>query len=262
MRAIIVEDSRLARLELKALLKLHPEVEIIDEAKNIDIAHEKIEALNPDLIFLDINMPNGNGFELLERLVECPFVIFTTAYSDFAIKGFEVNALDYLVKPIHPKRLAGSIEKLKQRILETTESNEKKQNEEAPNNASHSPNIAPKRNATELPLPIDHKIFVKDGEKCWLIDVAKIRYFESCGNYAKIYFETHSPMIYKSLNLIEQRLNPNIFIRTNRQFIVNTHFIRAIETRGNNGLVLTMDDAKDIDVSRRHTNTFKHLLSL
>jgi two-component system LytT family response regulator len=255
LRAIIVEDSRLARLELKALLKLHPEVEIIDEAKNIEIAQEKIEALKPDLIFLDINMPNGNGFELLERLIECPFVIFTTAYGEFALKAFEVNALDYLVKPIHPKRLAASIEKLNQRILEATQ-NPLNQND------NENSNTAIAKSEVELPLSIDHKIFVKDGEQCWLIDVAKIRYFESCGNYAKIYFETHKPMIYKSLNLIEQRLNPNVFIRTNRQFIVNTHFIRAIETSGNSGLVLTMEDGKEIDVSRRHTNTFKHLLSL
>ena len=255
MRAIIVEDSRLARLELRELLKLHPEIEIIDEAKNIEIAQEKIESLQPDLIFLDINMPNGSGFELLERLIECPFVIFTTAYGEFALKAFEVNALDYLVKPIHPQRLANAVEKLKLRILETTQSNPNTQNRESTNKLTD-------KNQTELPVPIEHKIFVKDGEQCWLIDVAKIRYFESCGNYAKIYFETHKPMIYKSLNLIEQRLNPNIFIRTNRQFIVNTHFIRAIETSGNSGLVLTMEDGKDIDVSRRHTNTFKHLLSL
>jgi len=255
LRAIIVEDSRLARLELKALLKLHPEVEIIDEAKNIEIAQEKIEALKPDLIFLDINMPNGSGFELLERLEQCPYVIFTTAYSEFALKAFDVNALDYLVKPIHPKRLAGSIEKLNQRIIEATQSHVNQQN-------SENVNVGLAKSEVESPLPIEHKIFVKDGEQCWLIDVAKIRYFESCGNYAKIYFETHKPMIYKSLNLIEQRLNPNVFIRTNRQFIVNTHFIRAIETSGNSGLVLTMDDGKEIDVSRRHTNTFKHLLSL
>ena len=254
MRAIIVEDSRLARLELRELLKLHPEVEIIDEAKNIEIAQEKIESLQPDLIFLDINMPNGSGFELLERLIECPFVIFTTAYSEFALQAFEVSALDYLVKPIHPQRLANSIEKLKQRILETTPSVQETKNKNIDG--------LEEDNQATLPLPIDHKIFVKDGEQCWLIDVAKIRYFESCGNYAKIYFETHKPMIYKSLNLIEQRLNPNIFIRTNRQFIVNIHFIKAIETSGNSGLVLTMEDGKDIDVSRRHTNTFKHLLSL
>ena len=255
MRTIIVEDSRLARLELRALLKLHPDVEIIDEAKNIEIAQEKIESLQPDLIFLDINMPNGSGFELLERLIQCPFVIFTTAYSEFALKAFEVNALDYLVKPIHPQRLANSIEKLKLRMLETTQSNHDTKNNQTTNNLIE-------KNEANLPLPIDHKIFVKEGGQCWLIDVAKIRYFESCGNYAIIYFETHKPMIYKSLNLIEQRLNPNIFIRTNRQFIVNIHFIKAIETSGNSGLVLTMEDGKDIDVSRRHTNTFKHLLSL
>jgi two-component system LytT family response regulator len=111
-------------------------------------------------------------------------------------------------------------------------------------------------------LATDHKIFVKDGEQSWLVDVAKIRYFESCDNYARIYFETHSPMIYKSLNLVEQRLNPDVFIRTSRQFIVNTPFIRAIESSGNSALVLTMDAAKEFDVSRRHTNIFTHLLSL
>ncbi|NQZ07583.1 MAG: response regulator transcription factor [Algicola sp.] len=237
MKAIIVEDSRLARLELQELLKCHPEIEVVGEAKNITIAQQKIEALAPELIFLDINMPGGDGFELLERLDSCPEVIFTTAYDEYAIKAFEFNALDYLLKPVNPKRLAQALTKLA---------------EKQPNASINTPNDA----------PIDHKIFVKDGERCYLIDVDKIRYFESSGNYARIHFGKNKPMLYKSLNKIEPRLQPKVFVRTNRQYIVNINYISAIETSGISGLLLTMDDGREIDVSRRHTSLFKQLLSI
>ncbi|TQV87064.1 LytR/AlgR family response regulator transcription factor [Aliikangiella coralliicola] len=233
MKAVIVEDSRLARKELLQLLKLHPEIEIVGEASSVESGIDKIESLKPALIFLDINLPDGNGFDLLEKLETCPKVIFTTAYDEYAIQAFEFNALDYLLKPINPKRLQQALSKcfIESEITEdeTTE--------------------------------IDHKIFVKDGERCWLIDIEKIRYFESCGNYARIYFEQNKPMIYKSLSKIEKRLKEKVFIRTNRQYIVNVNFIENIEPSGANGLFLTMTDGKEIEVSRRHTSNFKQLLS-
>src|SRR5210317_1229816 len=112
MRAIIVDDERLARKELNNLLKDHHEIEIVGEAVNVDDAYQKVNELNPDLLFLDIQMPGKTGFELLEMLEAVPKVIFTTAYDEYALKAFEVNALDYLLKPIQPERLAESIKKL------------------------------------------------------------------------------------------------------------------------------------------------------
>ncbi|WP_395373660.1 LytR/AlgR family response regulator transcription factor [Marinicella sp. W31] len=231
MRAIIVEDSRLARLELQQLLKAHPDVEIVAEAKDVRSAQLAIAENDPELIFLDINLPDGNGFELLQSLSHCPQVIFTTAYDAYAIQAFEYNALDYLLKPINPKRLQQALDK--RTGVEHDDSG-----------------------------TIDHKIFVKDGDRCWLIDIQQIRYFESCGNYVRLCFDSHQPLIYKSLSHIEKRLQDKVFFRTNRQFIVNVNFIQSIEASGSTGLFLTMDDGKEIEVSRRHTSHFKNMLSI
>ena len=117
IKAIIIDDERLARNELKKLLQDHADIEVIEEAANVDDGIEKIETLNPDLIFLDIQMPGKTGFDLLAEVEKAPRVIFTTAYDEYAIKAFEVNALDYLLKPIEPKRLADAIQKLQAEIL-------------------------------------------------------------------------------------------------------------------------------------------------
>ena len=231
MRAVIVEDSRLARLELKQLLKAHPDIEIVAEAKDMKTAATVIQQTQPDLILLDVNLPDGDGFELLQSLSKCPPVIFTTAYDEYAIQAFEHNALDYLLKPINPKRLQQALSKL-------TESQQ------------------------EIEETIDHKIFVKDGDQCWLIDILQVRYFESCGNYVRLHFDDHQPLVYKSLSNIEKRLQDKVFFRTNRQFIVNVNFIQSIEASGSTGLFLTMDDGKEIEVSRRHTSHFKNMLSI
>ena len=112
MKAIIIDDERLARTELKKLLQDYPEVEVVDEAANADEGIAKIESQHPDLIFLDIQMPGKTGFDMLSQLERTPQVIFTTAYDEFALKAFEVNALDYLLKPVEPKRLADAMQKI------------------------------------------------------------------------------------------------------------------------------------------------------
>src|SRR5881275_227164 len=113
MKAIIIDDERLARTELRKLLQEYPEIEIVDEASNAEEGLQKIENLNPDLIFLDIQMPGKTGFDMLSELDHAPHVIFTTAYDEYALKAFEVNALDYLLKPVEPRRLADAVEKLR-----------------------------------------------------------------------------------------------------------------------------------------------------
>src|SRR6478735_11219340 len=116
IKAIIIDDERLARTELKKLLQEFSDIEVVDEAANVDEGVEKIETQNPDLIFLDIQMPGKTGFDLLAELDKAPHVIFTTAYDEYALKAFEVNALDYLLKPIEPKRLSDAIHKLQYEI--------------------------------------------------------------------------------------------------------------------------------------------------
>src|SRR5687767_8083070 len=172
MKAIIIDDERLARAELRKLLQEFPEIEIIDEAANAEEGLTKIENHNPDLIFLDIQMPGKTGFDLLSELDRAPQVIFTTAYDEYALKAFEVNALDYLLKPVEPKRLADALHKL--HASESTGSNH------------HSNGFTSDTNRSLLTE--NDQVFVKDGERCWFVKLSEIRLFESVGNYAKVFF--------------------------------------------------------------------------
>ncbi len=242
MRAIIIDDERLARTELKKLLQDFPEIEVVDEATNADEGINKISSLQPDLIFLDIQMPGKTGFDMLSELDRAPQVIFTTAYDEYALKAFEVNALDYLLKPIEPKRLADAIQK-----LHFTDSKES-QAEPVGNNQSM--------------LGEDDQVFVKDGERCWFVKLNEIRLFESVGNYAKVFFGVNKPLILKSLNALEERLDPKTFFRANRKHIVNLRMIDKIEPYFNGGLLLDLKGGEKIEVSRRQTVRFKEMMSL
>jgi two-component system LytT family response regulator len=241
MKAIIIDDERLARTELRKLLEEFPEIEIIDEASNAEEGITKIETHNPDLIFLDIQMPGKTGFDLLAELDRAPQVIFTTAYDEYALKAFEVNALDYLQKPIEPKRLADAVHKL------------------------HASEIAPNNHITaenKSLLSDADQVFVKDGERCWFVKLNEIRLFESVGNYAKVFFGNNKPLILKSLNALEERLDEKTFFRANRKHIVNLRMIDKIEPYFNGGLLLELKGGEKIEVSRRQTVKFKEMMSL
>lgn len=243
MRAIIIDDERLARAELRKLLQEFPEVEIVDEAANADEGIAKIDSQQPDLIFLDIQMPGKTGFDMLEQLEKAPQVIFTTAYDEYALRAFEVNALDYLLKPVEPKRLADAIHK-----LSGSEAREPRQPVgEFQNNSL---------------LGENDQVFVKDGERCWFVKLSDIRLFESVGNYAKVFFGPNKPLILKSLNALEERLDEKYFFRANRKHIVNLRMIDKIEPYFNGGLLLELKGGEKIEVSRRQTVKFKEMMSL
>jgi two-component system LytT family response regulator len=242
-RAIIIDDERLARNELRKLLADHAEIEIIAEAANAEEGKQKIEELQPELIFLDIQMPGKTGFDLLTELERAPHVIFTTAYDEYALKAFEVNALDYLLKPIDSKRLADAIQK-----LENIDDKENQQGDHA----------VPQRG-----ILTDHdQVFVKDGERCWFVKLADIRLFESVGNYAKVYFSNNKPLILKSLNALEERLDEKVFFRANRKHIVNLRMIEKVEPYFNGGLLLEIKGGEKVEVSRRQAVKFKEMMSL
>ena len=243
MKAIIIDDERLARAELRKLLQEFPEIEIVDEAANAEEGLQKIESTNPDLIFLDIQMPGKTGFDMLSELDRSPQVIFTTAYDEYALKAFEVNALDYLLKPIEPKRLADAMMKLHHV-------------ESAGSHNSFS------SDANRGLLTEDDQVFVKDGERCWFVRLGEIRLFESVGNYAKVFFGAHKPLILKSLNALEERLDEKTFFRANRKHIVNLRLIDKIEPYFNGGLLLELKGGEKIEVSRRQTVKFKEMMSL
>lgn len=238
MKALIIDDERLARKELMKLLEEHPTIEVAGEAANADEAEKMIEELNPDLLFLDIQMPGRTGFQLLESLDTVPMVVFTTAYDEFAIKAFEVNALDYLLKPIQPERLAEAVRKIqdKERMREGR--------------------------MREGKLGLNDQVFVKDGERCWFVSLTNIRMFESDGNYIKVFFDNNRPMIHKSLNALDEKLDERSFFRASRKHIVNLSWVEGIEPWFNGGLMVRLKGGDKVEVSRRQAAKFKDMMSL
>ncbi|MEZ7853469.1 MAG: LytTR family DNA-binding domain-containing protein [Cyclobacteriaceae bacterium] len=245
MRAIIIDDERLARKELNNLLENYPEIEIVDQAVNADEALEKIIQLDPELIFLDIQMPGKTGFELLEELEKVPKVIFTTAYDEFAIKAFDVNALDYLLKPIQEERLKDAINK----VLAVQASALAERAQEGVSEIKQQ-------------LGMNDQVFVKDGDRCWFISLKEIRLFESDGNYIKVYFNNVKPMIHKSLNALDEKLDERSFFRASRKHIINLSWIETIETWFNGGLLVQLKGGEKVEVSRRQAARFKEKMSL
>lgn len=239
MKALIIDDSRLARKELRTLLKAHPSVEIMGEAANAMEAAEKIDQHQPDLIFLDIEMPGKTGFELLEELTLTPKVIFTTAFDEYALKSFEYNALDYLLKPVQPTRLKAAIEKV----------------------MTNEPPPPQETNTAKETLGKQDQVFVKDGEQCWFVQLKEVRLFEVDGNHTRIFFEENNPLIARSLNYMEQRLDPRVFFRANRQQIINLQWIDKIVPWFSGNLKVVLKTGEEIEISRRQANKFKELLS-
>jgi len=245
MKALLVDDERLARNELRRLLDNFPKINIVGEAANADEATALIDELQPDLLFLDIQMPGKNGFELLQSLEgHVPEVIFTTAYDEYAIKAFEFNALDYLLKPVEQHRLAEAIQRVEEEL--SHQEQDKKSKEEGHSKA----------------LTENDQVFVKDGEKCWFVKLGKVRLFESMGNYVRLHFDDQKPLVLKSLNALEDRLDAKTYFRANRKHIINLSWIDKIEPWFSGGLLVTLRGGDRIEISRRQAIRFKELLSL
>lgn len=238
IKTVIIDDERLAREGLKGLLKEFSEIEIVGEAANVDEAIELIDKLKPQLLFLDIQMPEKTGFDLLEELIETPIVIFTTAYNEFATKAFDVNALDYLMKPIQSQRLREAITKAKKQISDL------------------------EQNKDRGKLGADDQVFIRDGEKCWFVKLSDVRMIESAGNYAKVHFDKYQPLIHRTLNALDERLSQQVFFRANRQQIINLSYIEKIEPFFNSGFLIYMKDGTKVEVSRRQAVKFKEMMSL
>lgn len=232
MRVAIIDDERLARNELRRLLDAHPEVDVVAEAACVADGLHAIRHMAPDLVFLDIQMPDGTGFDLLAALEQAPAVIFTTAHDQFALKAFDANALDYLLKPIEAQRLAQALQK-------------------------RSPEAGPRPAKSN-----DGKVFMQDGERCWFVDLEQIVLFESEGNYTRVYFDNNRPLLLRSLSQLEERLDPQHFMRVNRRHIVNLRFVRGVGPSPAGGLVLTLEGGLNVDMSRRRAVQFKQLKRL
>lgn len=237
MKAIIIDDERLARQELKNLLSIHKEVEVVAECSDAIQGKERINDLKPDIVFCDIQMPGKSGLELVEEISATVDVVFVTAHDEHAIKAFELNAFDYLLKPVNPERLAETIKKLSI-----------KESASRPDNNS--------------PLTERDMVFIKDGDKCWFVRLSDIRLFESEGNYVRVYFETFKPLILRSLNSLETRLNEKQFFRASRKHMINLGYIASIEPWFNGGLNVKLKDGKEVEISRRQAVRLKEMMSL
>lgn len=238
MRTIIVDDERLAREELKSLLSKYGEIEIVGEYKNALEARVAIETQRPDLVFMDIQMPGESGLELLRSIANPPRTIFVTAFDEYATKAFEVNAYDYLMKPIDPDRL----DEVYSRLTEE--------------------NKTPSSVENSSTLKAGDPILVRDGDKVWFIKIDQVRYFESEGNYVKVHFDKFKPLILRSLNSLEERLDDKLFFRVNRKFIVNLNHVVNIENWFNGGLQVELSCGTKIEISRRQTIKFKDQFSI
>ena len=247
MRALIIEDERLARSELRRLLSHHPEVEIVGEAQNATEARRAIDDLEPDILFLDVQMPGESGFELLASLEAVPLVVFTTAYDEYALRAFEVSALDYLVKPIDPKRLASTVE----RLLVTWRAG----------SSNSLPEESGANRARELLSPQD-RVFVTEGERSWLVELRTIRLFESEGNYTRVFFGDEKPLINRSLNQLEARLDERVFFRANRSQIVNLKAVRGIHPWFGGRLMAELEGGREVILSRRRARAFRESMSV
>jgi two-component system LytT family response regulator len=230
-KLILVDDERLARDELKRHLLHHPDFEIAGEAGDIDEARTLIEKQSPQLVFLDIQMPGGSGFDLLESIDHTPEIIFTTAFDQYAVKAFEVNALDYLVKPIREERFTLAMDRMRKLLEEKS----------ITGNAGKS-----------------KAIFVKEGERFFHIPIDTIHMVESVGNYARIYFDDKKVHIKRSLNQLERSWGDQLFFRINRNELVNTQFIKEISALPDGRLSLLLKQGQRLTVSGRQTAAFKN----
>ena len=239
MKVIIIDDERLARQELKNMLSTFQGIEILAECADAKSAIESVNNLKPDVIFLDIQMPGKSGFDLLEELTFVPLVVFVTAHDEFALKAFEVNALDYLLKPVQPIRLSDTINKLQNHIAEQ--------------------NVTPEKSNI---LHETDQVFVKDGERCWFVKLADVKLFESEGNYVRLYFNTNKPLILRSLNYLDERLDNKVFFRASRKHIINLRWVENIESWFNGGLLVKLRDGGQVEISRRQAVKLKEMMSL
>lgn len=240
MKAFVVDDSRLARAGLVRMLAAYPGIEVVGEADHPDTALPLIQATRPDVLFLDIQMAGADAFDLLAQLEEHPRIVFTTAHAEYAVRSFEFDTVDYLLKPISHERLAQAIRKLEAR-------------ESAAADAPDAP---------RAPLDDKSRIFIKDGERCHMVPLSSIRCFESCKNHVQVYFDQQHAYVKKSLNSVEERLPRTMFFRVSRQHIVNLGAIASIEEAFGAGYLLTLDNGKKLEISRRNAAQLKETLSL
>lgn len=257
MKAMIIDDERLARVALRRCLSEYPDIDIIAEAEEATEAHTLINTLQPDVLFLDVQMPGKDGFQLLAELETTPHVIFTTAYDDYALRAFQVSALDYLVKPIEDEHLARAVEKLRSQIHTSPAHDTLMQQSLIQQSLMQQSLMQQSPMQTPPIFSVEHRVFVKEGDKCWFVRLGDIRLLESEGNYTRLYFGTHKPLLLRTLASMEERLDPLYFVRASRRHIVNVRAITEVEQWYGGGLMLKLTDGTTVEMSRRQAQKFR-----
>ena len=253
LRALLVDDERLARRELRALLAAHPEVEVVGEAADADEAEAALARLRaagdaPDVVFLDVQMPGRSGFDLLDGLDAAPDIVFVTAHDEHALRAFRVSALDYLLKPVDPERLAEAVARVAAR-------------------AEARPAASPDSDPGGRPLGPADRVFVKDGDRMHLVRLGDVRRFESAGNYTALHFDdaagrAQRPLVHRSLSALEGRLDPAHFARANRAEMVGLAHVVGLDDALNGGLLFRLTDGSTVEFSRRRAAVLRDRLSL
>ena len=237
LKAIIVDDERLSRIELISMLKHFENIKVIAEADNVDIAINQINELNPDLLFLDIQMPGKSGFDLLDEIEVEAKIIFVTAFDEYAIRAFEVNALDYLPKPVSQERLTKTVD----RII----------------------NNSPNKNLSTKKLNYSDRLFLEFGTQVCFLKINEISFISSEGDYSMVNLITGKRgLVSKSMKEWEERLPTDFFCRIHRSSIVNTEYIDKIDKYFNNSYKISLKGVKEsLIISRRYAKKIKGLFS-
>ncbi len=242
LRAIIVDDEELARSVVRELLKPHPEIQIVAECANGFEAVKAVAEHKPDLLFLDVQMPKLTGFDVLELIGTDVAVIFVTAYDEFAMKAFEVHAVDYLLKPVGKERLEAALERAKARLGEKM------------------PAPAELSAAARAPGQYTERIVVKDGTKVTLIPVAKLDYAEAQDDYVALASEGKKHLKQQTIASLEASLDPAKFVRIHRSYLVNLERVARIEPYGKDSRLAILSTGARLPVSRTGYGRLKALL--
>jgi two-component system LytT family response regulator len=239
--SLIVDDEQLARELLREYAEQTPELSVIGEASKGKDAVEMIDTMKPDLIFLDVQMPGMTGFDVLDEIEHDPFVIFTTAYDQYAIKAFEKNAIDYLLKPLDQERFKLAIERAVTRMnLEQNNVGELLRSMKTDNKTSY-----------------DSHIFVQKSEKLLNLAVEEIMFLEASGDYTILTTKNDQFVSSSGIGKLEEILNPDAFIRVHRSTIININFLKEIEKHFNGGMIVKMQTGKSFPVSRTYAKVIR-----
>jgi two-component system LytT family response regulator len=244
-KVIIIDDEPLARLIVKEYLQKHPQLELVQECNDGFEGLKAIQQYQPDLIFLDIQMPKINGFEMLELVEQPPPVIFTTAFDEYAIKAFESHAIDYLLKPFNQERFNKAIQKWQ----EQKNISQKETTKELLETAS----LSPAQN---------QRIVIKDGSKIKIIPVQDVFYLEAADDYVKIHTKEGYFLKNKTMNHFEQALDPQHFVRSHRSYIVNVQQITRIDPYEKDNHVAILRSGAKVPVSRSGYGKLRNVLGL